>query len=317
MRYRYHSYLMHLNISCICLFFLLLPSIGLAQGKADARHYITTSLSGAYVLPIGNFSHLLKFDGMSGQLTVGYEVAWQHLLLQTGIGAQINRYYLTAENYTTSVKTWDTQGANFIYSYHFYDRKENASVISLSVPLLAGGKWSYFYFLSGLVGTFRIYDKAATTASVSCTGDYSRYIGYFAEMADHAFYKDEPLAEQYNATYVQAKYQISPYIEVGADFSNAENALTGYRKNSHSEVRVRIAAFAQCGLLEEHTAAEYDYPYEPNPSSPFDLQTIQIPSLMNNVYISGNRLRNMYFGARITILFRTTGQSTYCVSCSY
>ena len=317
MKYRYLSFLMHRPISCICLFFLLLPSFGMAQGKADVRHYVTTSLSGAYVLPVGDFSHLRKFDGASGQLTVGYELAWQHLLVQTGIGAQINRYGLRAEDYTTSVKTWDTQGTDFIYTYHFHDRKENASVTSLSVPLLAGGKWSYFYFLSGLVGTFRIYDKGATTALVSCTGDYSQYMGDFAEMDNHAFYKDEPLSEQYNATYVQAKYQISPYIEVGADFSNAESALTGYRKNAHSEVRVRIAAFAQCGLLNEHTPAGYDYPYEPNTASPFDLQAIQIPSLMNNAYVSGSRLRNMYFGARITILFRAAGRSAYCVSCNY
>ena len=286
-----------------------------ARNRAEFRHYMFASVAGAYDLPVGNQEHLSKFDALSYGLMVGYEGTYRHLLLQTGLGVRLNDYRIYADNYTTSMLTFDTQNTEFTYTSLFHDRKDKVLTTSLSVPLLAGGRWSYFYFLAGVVGTFRVHEKGSAKLLLTSTGVYDRYSADLAGMNNHAFYTDEPVTRTYDASYVQAKVQVSPYVELGADFHNAVDARTGYRTGKRNNVRVRVAAFAQCGLLNEHSVPQSDLPYVVNPIAPYNLDAIQIPALLDNNYTAGTHLRNMYFGLRVTVLFGLAWRSAYCVMC--
>lgn len=314
MKYIYRVSFRHIGC-CFCI--LCLSFVARAYGQSDSRHYFTTSLSGAYVMPVGNYEHLNSFNALSGNLALGYEMEYRNLLIQTGVGVQLNHYQILAEKYTTSLTTWDSQGTEMRYTYFFTDRKDKAMTTSVSVPLLVGGRWSYFYFLAGVMNTIRVQQSGSAYVSLSCSGKYNRYIAELEKMDNHAFYSDETLTNNYSDPCVQALYQLSPYLELGADFCTGGNTQNVYRRNTNQEIRVRVAGYVQCGLLNEQKKCDYQLPYIVDSTSPYDMQKIQIPALMDNDYIVGDQLRQLAFGIKVTVLFHMVGTAKHCVSCGY
>ena len=136
---------------CIWMMGLLLMGMPLTaknRTTSECKHYMVTSLAGGYGLPTGDFSHVGSANALAGQIQLGYEVAYRHFIMQTGVGLQVKNYWWKAENYQTSLDLTDTQGTNYTYAYYFRDRNDKALTSSATLSLLFGARYYYFYFLS-------------------------------------------------------------------------------------------------------------------------------------------------------------------------
>ena len=284
------------------------------------NNYVFASVSGGYDFQLGNYKHISNFRSGAVKIDIGYELAYHQLLFQTGIGVELNTYRLRMPNqYETSISIVDTQDTPYDYTYFFNARKDRALITSLTAPILIGGRFGErlraFYFLAGAYVNLRLSDNYHARAFTTCIGTYDRYIVPFEDMDNHAFYTNEYISKNPSPSGLKNKVQIYPHIEFGIDWSLLTSDDTWYLQSHPHEWRMRLALFAECGVINNLNSNRTDEPFIVNAGLPYDLENIQMPSLLNNRYSSGKGLHDLLVGVRFTVLFRFKITKRNCFTC--
>ncbi len=295
---------------------------GLSHGnrKFGIDHYLFASGSGAYAFQLGNYKHISRFDVATTEFDLGYELVYNKLLFQAGVGINFGFYRMRLDmRYDETIKTVDTQGTPFNYTYHFDARNDHAMNISVTTPLLLGGRFGdrlrAFYFLAGAFVSFQVRETYHAEALTTCIGSYDRYITYFEDMDNHAFYVNDRIHKDTSPAKLKSKIQVYPHIEVGFDWSLLTSDNVWYSNAAFRDWRLRLAVFADFGAINGHSTNQYDSPFEVNEGRYYDLESIQMPSLLNNKYTGGSMLHDMVVGVRFTALFGFKRNKPNCFTC--
>ena len=287
------------------------------RNSSDVKHAIAVAAQGGYVMPIGNYNGVAFSRNSDWQLHLCYELSYNMLLMQVGVGAEYSRAHLKATDYFTTIATFDTQGTEFTYAYQFTDRIDHASEVAVSVPLLAGCQVSYFYFLAGVIGSMMMYQQNNASANVTSWGTYDRFVADLGKMDNHAFYTNEPISATSNAAYIWPRIQVRPHLELGARFTSADISNTGYRNRKQQDITFRVAAYAEYGVLNAQGNPEFKQPYIIDESRPFDVNAIGIPPVLNTQYYAGTYLSDFTVGLRLTVSFNVQTTSRRCTTCTH
>ena len=288
----------------------------LKRNVSEVNHALAFTAQGGYTQPFGDYTDVYFKGNSDWQAHLSYKMSFRHLLLQIGTGIEYSKANLTAGEYNSSLHTYDTQGTDFTYYYHFYNRRDDAFSIGLSIPVLLGGQFSHFYFLAGMVGSFSFYQRYNATANLTSWGTYDRYFSDFTQMDNHAFYTDEPVRGTSSTAYLWRVFQVSPHLEFGAAISNTGFTQVGYRSSREQDVTFRVAAFAEYGLLNAQQHPRYESPYIINPAEPFNVNAILIPPVLNTQHYSGQYFSNLTVGIKLTVAFHLHTNSSRCVTCT-
>ena len=287
------------------------------NNRISPRHHVVASFAGGYSGYSNDYTYLRTMEASNWDLSLGYEYEYIHFILQTGIGAQTRCAVAELDNYQTSIFTYDTQGKLFEYVYQFTNRYDQSTEWSLDIPLLAGARFSCFYFLAGIINNIHLDEKYSMNVLLSCKGNYDRYIGDYVGMDNHAFYTNEPLQRKSPKSYIFPRYQLYPYLEFGIDLIDVFDKK-GYGQLNTTDLQVRIAAFVQMATLNTYIEPIYDFPYVVDKDYPFDVHKIEIPAVCNSNYVTKTFNRDWSVGLKFSVVFDVSSKkSRFCLFCGY
>ena len=289
----------------------------IGRGSSDINHAIAVAAQGGYAMPIGNYNGVTFSHSSDWQIQLCYELNSDKFLFQVGVGCEYSRAHLNAADYFTAIDAFDTQGTAFTYACQFTNRIDNASAVSVSVPLLVGCQVSHFYFLAGAIGSMVLYQQNKAFANLTCWGSYDRYVEDFTQMDNHAFYTNEPVSEVSKEAHRWPRFQVRPHLELGVQFTSFDITNGGYRSSNQQGVLFRLAAYTEYGALNAQSNPEYQQPYIIDKSHPYDVNTIGIPPVFNTQHYAGTYLSDLTIGLRLSITFNMQTSSRRCKTCTY
>lgn len=231
---------------CIIIFMMSLMSISI-YGQGASKHYFRISLDGGYadrlvVVEEDKPIDLIKSNGATGDVSLGYRFRKNHFLFDLGLGLGYAAYTNQLKDTIHIQNHVDKDGETFV-GYNLYtSRSSELRNIAVQLPIMFGAQWGIFYFLAGLKFSANIPLSYSEKGLYSLSGDYDRFIDVFENMPTDGFVANEPYE---NALVIDNYVDIQFCAELGCWFS-----LTGgeYRGTSNLSVDACLSAFVEYGV---------------------------------------------------------------------
>lgn len=245
--------------------------------------------------------------GFGGGVGLGYEMQYEHFLLQTGLhinGAQEN-FRLRDGKYALRTST-DSEGYIFDFWYKQENRIDKYSLASVQIPLLLGGEFNRFYFLAGAKVNIHLFAKAHASGIYSSLGDYDPMIDEFEDMPNHQFFSDYNAVSDENYSF---KHDVLLSGEFGLRLGNL------YRASADS--KVRLAIYLDYGLLDCHTAGDKELVSLAQTFNAGDMKTSVQPHNYLSTKAAINPAHSLQVGIKLTYLLSgKSSKSRYCPMCN-
>ena len=227
------------NILACCM--LLVFSL-----DAQTKHAFYVSVAGnAGMLMEGTLTSALAGGG--GSAGLGYEFSKGHFLMNIGIDGEMQRLRNSVGDFKRDYSAVDTEGDAFSWHHSFHERTDEADVVNIGIPLLAGGKYEYVYFMAGPKIVFNVWGRSRCSSVVDATATYEGLIGEFEEMENHALYTGRNITEPWSNN----RFKIN--LRVAGEVGLVLNGLVANEKNndkmSKAGMELRLGVFAEAGVL--------------------------------------------------------------------
>ena len=276
------------------------------------EHFI--SLSGE----VGEHSWMTKSShldpnssfGIGGGLGFNYELQQQHFLFSIGLAANASYSAFSLLPYSTSFRAYDSEGEQMNYAYYFTKRSDDYSAVSVQMPIMLGAQFGRVYFLAGAKLDARVWGQAKAKALARSDGNYVRYIDYFVDMPEHAFF------ENYQASSVALSsmgFNVLASAEVGAYLGDVSGKKR-YSVRKRADVRYRLALYADYGLLNAYANGDARLYTTPTTFNEADMQSgIRLVNILASAERTAPVLP-LQIGVKFTMLFHLP-KKPVCVIC--
>lgn len=311
---------------------------GLRTGQYSGEHHLLGAyIEGAWSSFLGDapYARILPSGyGIGGGLV--YEYQQSMFLLQTGLGftrqevwtdirdTTFTKYH-TADAWTNSMAhqygDWIGKTDTFYYDlqYDFYNRQDYTRTTYLQVPLMMGmlvnsGGHGAGYWLLGVKLNCAFRGKTRVRATGNTVGHYDRYFGVtqdpyisvqqqiWHEMDNHGLRSNVPIRLEDEG--LKLKLDLLAHAEFGWEWGiySPERGWRGAPGINPLDVRVRIAAFCDFGILNINPDTEKKMVYPPDESR-WDFPTYQLYHVYSTEDAKGHKLHNLFAGIKLTCLF--------------
>lgn len=258
----------------------------------------TTNTPGGYGTGIGV---VYEFQHAAFMMQVGAGIQWQSVTHHVG-DTLFYKYNVTDPRYPR--ETYDLK-------YQFAQRTDQTRNLTLQVPLLFGGTFSGGYCLAGIKLNYAFMGNTAINAIGTTTAISDRFEGEWGEMDNNGFRKDVPIERK--DVRLNWKFDVLASAEIGYEFSSHANNK-GYRIQKDHDIRFRIGAFADYGLLNSMPEASDRSLYHIPDNALYDFPEYELNHVFTTDLSNGQRAHNFFVGIRFTILycFQTKEECLLC-----
>lgn len=233
-----------------------------------------------------------------------YQYQYNHFILETGVRGEFLHNPIGITDSLLHFDMLDTKGTPFVYNGYLKNRVDASNNLSISVPLMLGVEYNYFYGLMGAKVNCNLLSYTHQTAQLATTGDYDIYYETLDNVPTHGFHD-----------YIKEEYKGSMRYKLDARIT-AELGIIFYSFNRST--KYRIGAFIEYGVLNVRKQEDDIFLLVPDLSENMHLNMNHIYSTS---YASSSPVHNMLCGIRFTILFGkrntkiTTSHRSYPCRC--
>lgn len=256
--------------------------------------------------------------GYSGSLGFCYEYDYYgRFMIQTGIGLRWQSVGNNVDNVTSEKNgVYDSQGYRYKLVYEFYDRCDYSDILYAQIPVFIGSFIGPFYYMIGLKLQLPLWGQTRIKVKGSTVGIYEQYIGLgnenvFQEMDNHGLRFDVPearkgsgIAGTYSDEFAKKKWDLLVSAELGWEWAVRDNRMiTGFRQQTIFDRRIRLAVFADYGLLNQNQYTSlplYNIPDKYN----WDFPMYEFNHIFSTEQTAQDKvIKNFYVGLKFTVLF--------------
>lgn len=282
-----------------------------ASFYTGSHHLIGVSAEGSWSAFYNNMpqASVMPGGGAAGVHFL-YEYQYSGLIIQTGLGLAYQRVFnnisdTTMYHYNLS-DTWSgISDRKFDLRHRFYDRQDMAQHIYGQLPLYIGhyifGPTGIGYVLAGVHVNYMIWGNTLQKLTGSSAGKYHDFIGVWDEMDNHGFRKDVEMEKKGSA--LKLNLDLLAHLEIGYEY-NTQQSTKDYkiRPSDRMDCRIRIAGFAEFGILDICPRTEEDF-YGLPMETLYDFPSYRMNHVFSTKDASEYWMRNLFAGIRLTVLF--------------
>lgn len=234
-------------------------------------------------------------------------------LFNTGVGVSLRQYAFTANAMDITIPhSFDSDGYEFTFIYQMDKRTDQYTRLGAVVPLMVGAEFKRFYFSVGAKVNVSIWSQVNTQLAVASYGDYPQFLDPFTSMPEHQFFDSRDLRRKQN---VSLKSEVDASIELGCLLTSAQTN----RFSRRNGVEVRLAVFADYGLVTFGTSISADKPAIQTPAVFSDKEDMFTPIQVNHVLsttLAGNgKITPLTAGVRLIITVPYGSKPAYPCRC--
>ncbi len=255
-------------------------------GALWSQHWIGVSADADCALQLDKIPETKTKLGGGGGIGFIYQYQNKFFILETGLASKFTYNPVGVADSLLHFNMIDTQRASFVYNGHLKDRVDASMNLSVSLPLMFGVEYSYFYGLVGAKINYTLLSYTRQTAKLATTGDYDFYYETLENMPTHGFHDYTKEESKGSMNY---KLDVQVVAELGSVFYS-----------SNSSIKYRIGVFAEYGVLNVRKS-----------SNDISLLTPDLTAYMhvhmNHIYSSSvaptTPVHNLFCDVRFSILF--------------
>ena len=226
-----------------------MPVYSATSLNPEEHHFIALWGTMAYHGLMTDAQEAKLLSGFSPSLGVGYRFHLNNFIMQVGAEAQYswNTHPMPTIVQEQTMYDADLNQEEFKLIATLFDRKDVYHLVSVNIPVLFGYERERFYALAGAEAGLQVYGVATSTALLTSTGEYERYIGLFENMPNHGLltHPVESGKKQYSTG-----LNLLLHLEAGARVDRYSRKK-GFHVKPHMH-RMYVGAFAQYGVLDIH-----------------------------------------------------------------
>lgn len=303
---------------------------GLGKGKQETSYGLHTSqydgvhhLVGMYV--DGGYATFLTknpavVNPLWGGYTAGLGASYSYhngtIIVQTGLGV---RWQHVFDSVAVLPLTYDinyTQGSQSFHQQLIYtqtSRQDQSLNLYLEVPLMVGSYFGGgFYFLVGPKFLLQLYGSTRINTVMTTTAEYpDHFVGTYGQMTNHGLRDHVDLAA--TGPKLNLTFDLAASAELGYEFPMSNKGKRGYRKQNQMDRRVRLAAFADFGVLNMRQNSQLPATVIPAETR-YDFQTFQFHHIFSDPE-STSAIHNLFAGIRLTFFFYGYQSKEPCLQC--
>jgi len=287
-----------------------------ARYNTGLRHLVGFYAEGGYSGFPTTINNLRMDKGFMTEVGMVYELQKHSFSFQLGAGFtyQQTSHHLLDMYVLEQPGMIDTQGDEYLLRYSIL-RSDATSIGYLDIPILFGQHFRYFYYLAGVKVGVNLFGKTYSTAHVTTTGDYERYIIPFSSMDNHGLRTYVPVERTAANLPFKADARLS--AEIGLNFGDPKDQYaTGFdvARRGETDIRYRIAAFADFGVLCYMTKDSRLPFLDIDENNRFDYEKFTLNHPLISSEANDKLIGNLHVGAKLTILFGA-GKPYRCTTC--
>lgn len=258
----------------------------LCCGALWSQHWIGVSADADLAWQLNKMPETKTKLGGGGGIGFVYQFQLNHFILETGLEGKFTYNPVGVADSLLHFNMIDTKGTPFIYNGYLKGRTDVSKNLSVSLPLMFGVEYSYFYGLVGAKFNYTLLSRTNQTARLATTGDYDIYYETLENVPTHGFHD-----------YIKEESKGSMNYKLDARVA-AELGTVFY--SSNRSMKYRIGVFAEYGVLNVRKS-----------SNDISLLTPDLTEYMhvnmNHIYSSSTSptspVHNLLCGLRFSILF--------------
>lgn len=279
------------TLSATAVAVLTLTLLIWSPARAQVNNYLMAWGAVGYSSFIHNVPYTTPLGGGGGLLGFGYELNYKKFIMNFGAEFDFKNSTTLRNKFQMDVDMHDTEGEEFVFTYHVTKFRDHYNVGYVNVPLCFGARGQRFYFLAGAKVGFNLFAFASTRANIHTTGTYPWSIVPFENMPDH-FWTDKKLAT------TGQKFNMNMNVVGTAEFG--WNFYPAKKKAKHY---YRIGIFADYGVLNVHINDDRGnvVGIPPAGKNPLDLQ---LNSLFTSNQCIDKDVNPLLVGVKFTILLQ-------------
>ena len=265
----------------------------LCCGALWSQHWVGVSADADLAWQLDKMPETKTKLGGGGGIGFVYQFQHNHFILETGLEGKFTYNPVGVADSLLHFNMIDTKGTPFIYNGYLKGRTDVSKNLSVSLPLMLGVEYSYFYGLVGAKLNYTLLSRTNQTAQLATTGDYDIYYESLENVPTHGFHD-----------YIKEESKGSMNYKLDARVA-AELGTVFYSSNRF--MKYRIGVFAEYGVLNVRKS-----------SIDISLLTPDLTEYMhvnmNHIYSSSlsptSPVHNLLCGLRFSILFNVGNSNT-------
>ena len=277
---------------------LLMVNISVLVSYSQVNNVVVWG-SGGYSSFIKDANNLTSVGNIGTEIGIGYELAIDKFIIQTGVGYQYLNASLQMPDSLHSLMMMDSE--QDIYRGYFLFAKNNDlyQMGNLTIPLLLGLKFDKFYFLAGMKMAMNMSAKSTHQSTITSTADYIQFIDIFENMPNHGYhtYKEKH----------SFPIKFSPSYAASVEFGYL------HKPKNKSLISYRIAAFANYGInnINTENAKSKDLILNANNETYFPY----LNSLLLLQDYKNQTFSPLFTGVKLSVVFGI--RKHVCIVCDY
>lgn len=269
----------------------------LGCGSLSAKHWLGVSLDGDLAWQLDKIDITTAKTGGGCSIGIVYQFQRRHFTIETGLSGTFAHNRVGVRDSLLSFAMIDTKGQPFIYNGYLKDRVDMSNNLAVSIPLMIGLEYDYFYVLAGSKLNINLLSKTHQQAKLTTTGNYDIYYDPLVNIPTHGFY--DFVTEQPKGTMSYQMLDVRLALEVGSFFP----------PNNRSS-KFRIGAFVEYGVLNARSSTLKGSLLTPDLS---EYMHVAMDHIYSTPYQAEGSINNLTCGIRFTAFFSLyTGRSNTC-----
>jgi len=266
--------------------------------------------------------------GFTYEMRAGKAYSSTRFLLHTGLnlkGGLTNFGQSAAKDSVALMGQTDLDGDPFIYVYKLDGRQDKYVGGAVQVPLMIGVQHKRFYMLAGVKVNAYVFMRSITSTNVTTYGVYAAFpqgINILKDKPEYQFFNDIKVDAGKS---MGLKLDLDGALEIGCRLGGIVAEESGYDV-PRNKVEYRLAAFADFGILDFHTAGNSKplvtpTTYDTDKSSKnyvYNTRSMVDGLEMNDVMSTtgfASSVHNLTVGIKFTVLFQLPDKLP-CVICN-
>lgn len=209
----------------------------LCCGSLWSQHWLGASADAGLAWQLDKSPQVTTRLGGGGEIGLVYQYQHNHFILETGLEGKFTYTSVGLADSVYHEDRIDSKGTPYVYNGYLKDRKETTRNLSVSLPLMVGVEYSYFYGIVGAKVNYTLWGRTRQAAQVATTGEYDIYYEAIENVPTHGFHD-----------YTQEESELSTSFKPDVRLA-AELGVVFY--TFLRSPKYRIGVFAEYGVLTE------------------------------------------------------------------